>query len=90
MRCYGHTTVFATRSATLLLQHFFASYHGLHPRLPFELAEIITEPATMLFAATIQNGSIPEDWEKATILYTYLQERLETVSKKVHIIVQQV
>ena len=44
---------------------------GIHPRLLFELAEIIAEPVTMLFAATLQNGSLPEDWKKATITPIY-------------------
>ena len=44
---------------------------GIHPRLLLELAEIIATPVTMLFTATLQNGTLPEDWKKATITPIY-------------------
>ena len=44
---------------------------GLHPGMLFELAEFIATPVTMLFDATLQNGTLPEDWKKATITPFY-------------------
>ena len=40
---------------------------GLHPRLLFELAEIIAKPVTTIFNLTLKTGQLPLDWKKATI-----------------------
>ena len=44
---------------------------GIHPRLLFELAEIIAEPVAVLFNMTLKTGALPMDWNKATITPIY-------------------
>ena len=40
---------------------------NLHPRLLLELADIIALPVTILFNATLKDGSLPKDWKMAYI-----------------------
>ena len=40
---------------------------NLHPRLLFELADIIALPVTILFNATLKGENLPKDWKKANI-----------------------
>ena len=44
---------------------------NLHPRLLFELADIIALPVTILFNATLKNGDLPQDWKMAFITGIY-------------------
>ena len=44
---------------------------GLHPRLLFELAEIIAKPVAILYNKTLVSGQLPSDWKKATITAIY-------------------
>ena len=39
----------------------------LHPRLIAELAEILSEPLTILLNSSLQSGKIPKDWKRANI-----------------------
>ena len=43
----------------------------LHPRLLYELADLIAEPVAILFNATLKGGDLPMDWKKATITPIY-------------------
>ena len=40
---------------------------NLHPRLLFELADIIALPVTILFNATLKCENLPKDWKMALI-----------------------
>ena len=40
---------------------------NLHPRLLFELADIIALPVTILFNKTLKSGKLPKDWKMAFI-----------------------
>ena len=40
---------------------------NLHPRLLIELADILALPITILFNATLKDGTIPKDWKMAFI-----------------------
>ena len=40
---------------------------NLHPRLLFELADIIALPVTILFNKTLKSGELPKDWKMAFI-----------------------
>ena len=40
---------------------------GLHPKLIYELADVICEPLTMIFNKSFETGIVPDDWKKGQI-----------------------
>ena len=44
---------------------------GIHPRLLKELSDTLTMPLTLIFQASVNQKSIPEDWKLATISAIY-------------------
>jgi len=43
----------------------------MHPRILYELREVITEPLTGIFRCTIASGSLPEEWKSGQITPIY-------------------
>ena len=39
----------------------------IHPKLIYELAEILSEPLTILLKSSLRSGKIPKEWKSATI-----------------------
>ena len=39
----------------------------IHPKLIYELAEILSEPLTILLNSSLRSGKIPKEWKSATI-----------------------
>ena len=37
---------------------------GLHPKLIYELADVICEPLTMIFNKSFESGIVPDEWKK--------------------------
>jgi len=40
---------------------------GMHPRVLRELADVITEPLSIIFERSWRTGEVPEDWRKASV-----------------------
>ena len=40
---------------------------GLHPKLIYELAEVICEPLTIIFNKSFETGVVPDEWKKGQI-----------------------
>ena len=40
---------------------------GLHPKLIYELADVICEPLTMIFNKSFESGIVPDEWKKGQI-----------------------
>jgi len=39
----------------------------LHPRVIFELRDLLTKPLTVLFNQSMTQGVIPDDWQMSTV-----------------------
>ena len=56
------------RELKTLNKHKSAGPDGIHPAIVQPLAEILAAPVTELFRESLQQGSLPDDWLKATVV----------------------
>ncbi|KGL87637.1 hypothetical protein N301_03126, partial [Charadrius vociferus] len=51
--------------------------HGVHPRVPRELADVIAKPLFIIFERSWRTGEVPEDWRKANVMPVFKKGKKE-------------
>ncbi|KGL77080.1 RNA-directed DNA polymerase from mobile element jockey, partial [Tinamus guttatus] len=50
---------------------------GMHPRVLWELAEVIAKPLSIIFERSWRTGEVPEDWKKANVTPVFKKGKKE-------------
>ena len=59
------------RELRMLNKHKVAGPDGIHPAIVQSLAEILQDPVTKLFEASLSKGELPADWRSASVVAIY-------------------
>jgi len=50
---------------------------GIHPRVPRQLAEVLTKPLSIIYQESWLTGEVPDDWRLANVTPMYKNSQKE-------------
>ncbi|KGL79824.1 RNA-directed DNA polymerase from mobile element jockey, partial [Tinamus guttatus] len=50
---------------------------GMHPRVLWELADVIAKPLSIIFERSWRTGEVPEDWKKVNLMPLFKKGKKE-------------